>query len=278
MLTPFMGTGNVPGQKAAVPGQAGQLNAAAFLAGTSNATALATRQFARLWEAIQGNPILAPYLGDRWKSVSLIKSLLIHGASWGEIGDLVEGLIVGANHYLKKDSVAALAGFGIVDVAKGTACTEQRATLVAAGSIRVDEIHEYRVPLPPSLSGTREWRRLTITLAWITPIVPSRRAYRAVRLNVKTPLATLGLAREDASHVAVDRGTVQHEVLEGAKAVAFVDGDALVFTVECRGAAAEPAEPIPYGLCVSLEVAQGVQIPVYNEIRARVQPAIQVAG
>ncbi len=278
MLTPFMGTGTAPGQKAAVPGQGGQLNAAAFLAGTSNATALATRQFARLWEAIQGNPILAPYLGDRWKSVSLIKSLLIHGASWGEIGDLVEGLVVGANHYLKKDSVAALAGFGIVDVAKGTGCTEQRATLVAAGSIRVDEMHEYRVPLPPSLSGTREWRRLTITLAWITPIVPSRRAYRAVRLNVKIPVTTLGLAREDASHVAVDRGTVQHEVLEGAKAVAFVDGDALVFTVECRGAAAEPAEPIPYGLCVSLEVAQGVQIPVYNEIRARVQPAIQVAG
>jgi len=278
ILEPVRGTGHPPGQKAAVPGPAGQTNATAFLAGTSNATALATRHFTRLWDAIEGNQATASLLGNRQQAASLIKALLVHGAKWGDFVELVDRLVTEENHYQKKDAIAALTGFGLVDPERGLSCPAERATLVAANSIRVDEIHEYRVPLPPGLANVREWKRLTVSLAWLTPTVSSRRAYRSVRMAVKIPDGALALSREDASHVAVDRGTVQHEVFEGSKAVAFVDGDAMVFAVECRSAAETPNDPIPYGLCISLEVAQGVQIAVYNEIRARVRQAVSIVA
>ena len=81
-----------------------------------------------------------------------------------------------------------------------------------------------------------------------------------------------------ADHRAVQRGTVQHEVLEGDQAVDFQDGDAIVVKVNCRADAGDILKPVRYGLAVTLEVAEGVGIPIYQEVRERLRVRVPVQG
>jgi hypothetical protein len=76
------------------------------------------------------------------------------------------------------------------------------------------------------------------------------------------------------------RGTVQHEVLEGEKQVkAFQDGDEIRLQVICKKDATETLDQaIPYGLAVTLEVAEGVDIPIYQQIRARIKPQVAIGA
>jgi len=69
---------------------------------------------------------------------------------------------------------------------------------------------------------------------------------------------------------------VQHEILEGQKADAFVDGAALEIKVSCRPTAGSLEEPVPYALAVSLEVAEEIGVPIYDEIRQRIRPTVRV--
>ena len=75
------------------------------------------------------------------------------------------------------------------------------------------------------------------------------------------------------------RGTVQHEIFEGDDAIAFTDGDRFECKVNCAADAGELNEKVAFALCVSLEVAVGSDIAVYQEIRDRVsQPVVINAG
>jgi hypothetical protein len=80
----------------------------------------------------------------------------------------------------------------------------------------------------------------------------------------------------DSDSDATRRGTVQHEVFEGESAVAISDGDTLQIKVNCRKDARKIETPVAYGLVVSLEVAEGVNLPIYNEIRTRIAPAVEI--
>jgi hypothetical protein len=71
-------------------------------------------------------------------------------------------------------------------------------------------------------------------------------------------------------------GTVQHEILEGTRAVPIVDGDSVILTISCRAEAGTLAEAVPYAIVASLEVAPERGVQVYNEVRTRVQPMVQV--
>ena len=81
-----------------------------------------------------------------------------------------------------------------------------------------------------------------------------------------------------ADYRAAQRGTVQHEVLESAKAVDFQDGDAIAIKVNCRADAEDLPEPIRYALAVTLEVAEGIAIPVYQEVRDRLRIRVPIQG
>ena len=87
---------------------------------------------------------------------------------------------------------------------------------------------------------------------------------------------SLAPTRSDADSRTVRKGTVQHEVFEGQQAEPFIDGDVIEIKVNCREDAGKIQSPIAYGLAVSLEVAEGVDIAVYNEVRTRISPAIQI--
>jgi hypothetical protein len=148
--------------------------------------------------------------------------------------------------------------------------------LIGASTLADDLAHIYAIPLPPSLSGERVWRRATITLAWSTPINPRHRNYRRGQLWFDVPTETLSVDRVNAQWQTVRRGTLQHEVMEGERAAAFADGDTLDIRVNCKADAGELTDEIPYALAVTLEAAPMIDVSIYEEIEARVRPRVAI--
>ncbi len=276
-----------PGQQVAWDSnQAGALSQTVHTRGTSNATALATRSAARIYE------VLDALRGEHEGSIPqrlisvLIKALLVHGAKQDDDAckAITAALKTRDNSRQFKEVMARYLGYGAVQIDRVLACAEQRGTVLGCGEIRENEIHEYRLPLPPSLSSSQEWRRMVVTLAWFSPVNPGHRNFREAKLEM-SPASNWGalplkLARQDGDHNQVLRGTVQHEVLEGTDQIAaFQDGDNILLHIACKkDATARLDDAIPYGLAVTLEVAEGIQIPIYEQLRTRLQPQVAVGA
>ncbi|MNI79835.1 hypothetical protein D3C73_1363190 [compost metagenome] len=90
------------------------------------------------------------------------------------------------------------------------------------------------------------------------------------------PRTQLKIDRFEADATSVKRGTIQHEILVGDQAAPFIDGNELEIKVNCRQDAGGLALAVPYGLVVSLEVADGVDIQVYDEVKSRIRPTITI--
>lgn len=281
------GSLGAPGQKVAWDSsQAGNLSHTVHTRGTSNATALATRSAARIYDVLDtlrrehGEDIPQGLISV------LIKALLVHGAKQNDDAckAITAALKTPENSRKIKEVMARYLGYGSVEIERVLACTEQRATVLGCSDIRENEIHEYRLPLPPGLSGSHVWRRMVVTLAWFSPINPDHRNFREAKLEL-APVQGWGdlplkLARQDADHNQVLRGTVQHEVVEGSKQIAaYQDGDSILLQVACKkDATASLDDAIPYGLAVTLEVAEGIQIPIYEQLRTRIRPQVAVGA
>ena len=69
---------------------------------------------------------------------------------------------------------------------------------------------------------------------------------------------------------------MQHEILEGQNAVVFQDGDVIRLKINCRAVGGRITEPVRYGLVVTLEVAEGIDIPIYQEVRDRLAVRVQI--
>jgi hypothetical protein len=65
--------------------------------------------------------------------------------------------------------------------------------------------------------------------------------------------------------------------MEGEDAKVFVDGDKLRVTVSCKEDAGLLAERVPYALAVTLEVAEAIEMNLYEEIATRIRPALAIA-
>ncbi|MFC1924609.1 hypothetical protein ACFLXA_04525, partial [Chloroflexota bacterium] len=208
----------------------------------------------------------------------LLKAMIVHGACWGDAYSILRAVLqTSANQRRFREEVARFLGYGLVQPDRLFGCEDHRATLLGCGALEKEQAHLYSVPLPPSLAGVRVWRRLTITLAWLTPVNSRSRAYRCASLWFEPPTEELGIDRREVHSYATQRGTVQHEILEGERATSFVDGDTLKIIVNCRAVAEPLSEPVPYAIAVSVEIAEGLQIPVYEEIRTRIRPPVYVA-
>ena len=267
-----------PGMKVAHPGNVtGQINGLAYSRGTSISSALITRAAGICYES------LLEVFHDQVSEIkselyipSLLKTMLVHGCAWGEKGECISNILTTPQNAREiKAWVSRWLGYGMPDISRVLECSEQRATLLGFGHLLDNAAHIFHLPLPPSLASQSEWRRLTITLGWITPVSPNTQKYRNASLwfgatNDLTP------DRMDADWQAVRRGTVQHEVFEGESAEPFIDGDTIEIKINCKKDAGDIVNPIPYGLAVSLEVSEGVNISIYDEIRARIRPPIQI--
>ena len=173
--------------------------------------------------------------------------------------------------------VGRFLGYGIANLQRVMTCTAQRVTVVGHGTLSDGEGDVFTLPLPPSLSAIPEWRRLTITLAWLTPVNSKRQNYRVAHLWFDPKNGnTLAPDRQNAEFRAVQRGTVQHEILEGDRAVPFQDGDSIAIKVNCRSDAGKLRGSVRYGLAVTLEVREDVDIPVYQEVMDKLTVPIRV--
>lgn len=274
-----------PGHRVAWPPVPGQgLDATAYSRGTSNAAALTSRAAARAYDVIES--LRAQVVGapaEKFDAV-LLKALLVHGAHWRDGPDrlLAERpdfqLIQNGNsrRVAELDFVTRWLGYGVADMERAITCTAERATLLGVGELGADEALVFSAPLPPGLAGKIAWRRLTLTLAWMSPINPAHQAYRRAKLWAAPPHEQLRLERVNVDWQAARRGTVQHEVLEGEDAVAFADGDRFQCKVNCAAEAGELTGKVAFALCVSFEVAVGSEIAVYEEVRQRIAPPIGI--
>jgi len=269
-----------PGQSVAAPGREGLLDQRMHARGTSNAAALATRGASFICDMIEklrsqaGTEIPEEY------DVVLTKALLVHGATWADadrpIREAIERTQDGT---AGREDCDRFLGYGSADLHKVLACDEQRVTVLGFGELSNGQGAEFSVPLPPSLSAVTDARRLTISLAWLTPVQCTNQKYRVAHVWFNPPrwnrIDRKGI---NAVRTASQRGTVQHEVFEDSRAIPFEDGENLVIKVSCRRDAAAFSEPIRYGLAVTLEVKEGVEIsiPIYQEVRERLGVRIPV--
>jgi hypothetical protein len=278
------GSHRKPGQQVAYDSAEGDAaNHTIHTRGTSNATALATRAGARIYDALEN--LQAEHgeeIRDDLISV-VIKALLVHGAKHDETNTQVisAALKTTANSRQFKSVMARYVGYGAVDIERVLACTEQRGTIIGCNEIKENEVHQYRFPLPIGLSESKVWRRMTITLAWLSPINAAHRNLREAKLEMqpgtKWDASPLKLKRMDTDHNQVQKGTVQHEVLESSGQIGFYQEDGhILLQVTCKPDATEKLDQsIPYAIAVTLEVAEGVAIPIYAQIRAQIRAQIK---
>ncbi len=263
-----------PGQLVAAPPTA--QGAALHTRGTSNAAALGTRWAARAHAVLETLRASYQTLDDRYDAV-LIKALLAHGALIGDVRSQVLAARPDIDEWQAQRRLASrYCGLGVADVERALTCTAQRATLLGVGTLKNDKAMEFRVPYPQALHATVVKRKLTVTLAWMTPINPRHSKYRVARLWVDLPEGTLRGDRAEGEWRQLRQGTIHHEVFEESRAAVIQEGTTLAVRVNCVADAGPLKESVQFALCVSLEVAEGVNLPIYEQVRERVASRIGV--
>ncbi len=270
-----------PGQLVASPGvNPGDQDAMWYSRGTSNATAIVSRACSWLFDLME--ELSAEPSGEVVDSIPRavwLKALVAHGSEWGAAGATLTRILKNRNNSRQfREYITRLLGYGAMNIGRVRECTARRVTALSAGTLGQDESHIHRLPLPPSLSGVRGYRRLTITLAWLSPVNPRHQGWRRADLWFAPPQASLQVKRGQADWQAVQRGTLQHEILEGEDAGVFVDGESLEIQVSCRASAGALDEEVPYALATTLEIAEELGIDIYDEVRFRVHAARVRAG
>lgn len=250
-----------PGIRVAHPVAPGQT----FTVGTSAAAAAVTHQAARLGDTVD-RIFDGTNLTRRQRAVA-IKALLAHGT--GDIDDPA----------LEHEVIGLAAGNGMVvrDLSRG--CDSNEAVVLYLGALSPKTAQDLLLPLPDGLA-VRELKRVTATLAWLSPINWRHRQYRQAALSFVKPagaIPDLGTPAGQSTDLA-KRGstTVQHLVWETNRSFGSGQGSSMSLTVKAFDQAGyQDVEPFDYAVAVSLWVAPVVGIDVYTQVRDQLQVAIR---
>lgn len=245
--------------------------------GTSEAAALTTRKAYYCYKAIQ--QLESRYHDIMDYSTEIIKAMLVHGCSWGQIENNIDSLLPTAlNKAQRKKIKRKMIGYGKSEIQVSTYCEDNYATVLGYGEIGEDEGHEYRFPLPISLASKACKRKLTITLAWFSDINCKSARYKGRKIWFKPTNNEIADDRLDNNSLDCVRGTVQHEVFEGKSAIPFTDDDGFVnIQVFCtKDAISNPSIKSKYALIVTIDTAPGDSIPVYTEVASKINIQVQV--
>jgi hypothetical protein len=259
--------------------------------GTTFAAALTTRRLALALEYLRDPAIAAGSttgIPGEYMAV-LAKAFVAHWARWESAATgCIDGAIGnGADTRAKRRAKTRMLGYGYVPTLENFDCSGKRVTCLGYGNIGLEQGHRFDFPLPPVLATLKKpvWRRLTMTLAYLTPIKPTVQTYRMVHLYADQVLpANVRFAvkeHQDVTETDSARGTLQHLVFEGSDAPVFTDGDKLSVIVSSRKDAYDSKKDdgqlaVRYGLVVSLEVAENVD--VYTQVRDRIRPRVRILG
>lgn len=289
-VTPFSKHSRLCGIGSAAPGNAGSQSEVKNFSGTSVATALATHGALHIYAALedlqfrqQSSMPMEDYVDV------LLKALLVHSARWdGDTSEKIKNISrsLGSRSWIhQRDDISRLLGFGLADIERVIDCTRERATLIGWNSINEKETNEFRIPIPTELENLRGFRSVTATAAWTTPLNTRKRAYRAAKLVIEAGSdreLSLGVRNSghQPSHYVFGAGTVFHRRWEGGKAAPFVDGGDIVLNVSCTSPTKDLDESVRYGIAVSLEVGEDVDVPVYESVRQQVHQRVtnQIPG
>lgn len=262
---------SAPGLRAACPTDADPTRGEVHTRGTSGAAALTTRRAAELLDLIEDLRVDIPGFEDH-HVVPALKALLVHASQWPDKKLLVEA--IGGS------AIDRFFGYGWLAINHVFGCPPNAVTLLAVGDLGAREEEDVTLPLPQDLSGLRGKRRVTATLAWMSPINWRHREYRRAKLAFGTPIGALKpvISSKQVGQQRGQRGTVQHQVFEGLGAVPIGPDDELRLTVQCyEQAGGLDGATVPYGLAISLEVAPELDVSVYQEVSTQVRPAVAVA-
>ena len=196
-----------PGLGVATPGLAGETNAVSYTFGTSNSTALATRTLSQVFDVLEGlqhEDDQFPFPDPQYHPV-LAKTLLVHAAGWHDDLSVLRDLL-GLSRQQARRELTRILGYGVVRSQRATSAESTRVVLLGAGSIARDQRNTFRFPLPSALSASTEWRRLTITLGWLSPVNVQSQKYRMARLWFTSSKDDIGVAPIEADHNAVLKG------------------------------------------------------------------------
>lgn len=237
--------------------------------GTSNSAALASHFCHELYEILRVIPNANLSRDDM---ALAIKTMFIHGCSWEELYNRILNVIPNRRYQKRKD-VARLIGYGVPDMDKVKWCTDDRAVIFGRGTLHSDRECDFELPLPQCLLAQSVRKRLTVTLAWTTPISVNAEP-RKVRMYFKPTNASIIGTRLDSDKNMSVHGTIQHEVYEGDNAMNFQQGDSIKITVERKRDGHN--EPVDFMLMVTLEVAEGSGLPIYNEVKASLEVGVPI--
>jgi len=255
-----------PGVRVAVPGSSGQLDRTAFSHGTSHATALVTREASRLFDILEAGTDLP----DEQYHPLLVRALLVHAADWGDWSDIFQQELSMESQGHRRKTMTPLFGYGRLDTNRLGHGAVNRAVVLAGGEIGRDQRLTYDLPLPSSLHAKSEWHRFIVTLAYAAPTIGNLSRYRAAKVYFDLPDGKIGGGtRTQADHHAVRRGSLQHEIFEGSKAMVIDPNKPFRVAVECMDDARhlKEEERVRYGLVVSVETAVETSTTIHAEVR-----------
>ena len=265
--TPNESTSSPYGIKTAIPGQQGQLNCFGYTIGTSNATALATRKAAMIYETLKDLQTEYDVLSGLDYSVA-IKALMVHSA---DISKLKITAYQEDNARIRKAHLMQYSGYGKLDPYLSHSCFSNQATLIIAGTFSKEEGHKYSFPLPECLNSQTAYRRAVVTLAWKTPVNVESQRHRGIKLWFSPPIqknpGPLHLEEKQYDWQKVRHGTIQHEILTGDRTMFFQEGSQFDIIVNAKGDSLKVRDfdSIPYTLIVTVETP-GVDLPIYSEV------------
>jgi len=260
------------GQRVATSGPTpGDLTRTTQIVGTSNAAALTTRQACLFHDLLQEIRYQTDSNNSSEYDAVLIKTLLVHGARWGETYRSYEQ-VFSENHSQRemKDCVTNLFGYGQPDYNRIISGSDQRVTIIGFGKLLNHQALEFTLPLPLRLLEMKVRRRLTITTAWFSQINSRNLKYRVAHLWHSIQGGNFATNRINVSNMSSKRGTVQHEVFEENNIISNKGSNDIIIKVNCREDAGDILKPVHFGLAVTLEILEEGRlfpIQIYNDIR-----------
>ena len=270
---------------AAAPFTGAAASSVQYVHGTSAAAALTTRAILRSAEALMGAG--GPFDGlqlTRRELALLTRALAIHSTSWPQEAHALyrsELSRLGKYAYGRaKEEVCRYYGHGVIDPDYMRQSPDAGVTLVGLGRIRKDRAQIFRMPLPPSLSGTKTQRTMTVTLAWFSPVDVTRPTYRLASLEAVVADESdqeidkgwmLQLENRELDANMIKRGTVWSRRLKHRTiSVPDFDGSPVVpIRVQCRDASnggLNQDEEIGFAIAVTLNVDVEVTFDIHKEV------------
>lgn len=265
----------MPGIQSAYPDAVRQgLGTTGYTFGTSNSAALISNKAAECYDIL--NDVFISETGESIPydyAAVMLKAMLAHGSSWSNLKDECINCLGLSGRQVKND-IHKILGYGVADVDKVKECTKNQVTLIGYGDIKQNQAFVYSIPLPFNFHTQKYKRKLTVTLAYMSPIHPSSIKYREKQVWFKVDNGqNIAGTRVEYDYNAVQRGTLQHEIFETESSQVWDENDSLTIKVNCRGDASESDSDvlIPYALFATFEMAPEYDIDVYQTVVDKVR-------